>query len=115
MIPGVDPRQLKAMMRQMGMSQTDLDVIKVTIETPNKILVFENPSVQKVVMQGQTTFQVMGKYSEVEPVVDVEISEDDIELVAEQANVSKKKAKEALEVAGGDIAKAIVDLTGEDN
>lgn len=115
MIPGVDPRQMKAMMRQMGMSQVDIDAIKVTIETPDKLLVFEKPSVQKITMQGQATFQIAGSYTEVEVVADVKISDDDIEMVAEQAGVSKKEAREALERAGGDIAKAIVDLTGEED
>ena len=111
MIPGVDPRQMKAMMRQMGMSQTDIDAVKVTIETSDKVLVFENPDVQKITMQGQTTFQISGDYKEAQAQVEVKISDDDIDMVADQANVSKKEAKKALENAGGDIAQAIVELS----
>lgn len=111
MIPGVDPRQMKAMMRQMGMSQVDINAVKVTIETPNKVLVFESPSVQKITMQGQTTFQISGRYEEVEPQIEIHISDDDVDMVAEQANVSKDKARSALEISGGDIAEAIVELT----
>ncbi len=111
MIPGVNPRQLKAMMRQMGMSQEDLDAQEVIIKTGDKILKFSNPQIQKVVMQGQTTFQLSGDYEEIEDVAKVEISQDDIETVSEQAGVSKDDARKALENAQGDIAQAIVDLS----
>jgi nascent polypeptide-associated complex subunit alpha len=111
MIPGVNPRQLKAMMRQMGMSQEDLDATQVIIKTPTKEYIFSNPQVQKIVMQGQTTFQLMGDYVEQEASVEVSINEDDIEMVSSQAGVSKEEAKEALEKNNGDIAQAIVSLT----
>lgn len=113
MIPGVDPRQLKAMMRQMGMSQTDIDATQVIIKTPDKTLVFNNPQVQKVVMQGQATFQVIGDYSEEEVKAQITISDDDINLVAEQSGRSKKEAKAMLEEVDGDIAEAIVKLKEE--
>lgn len=111
MIPGVDPRQLKSMMRQMGMSQIDLDASQVIIKTADKVLVFENPSVQKITMKGQTTFQIAGSYSEKESELKVIISEDDIKMVSEQAGVSLDVAKETLEKVNGDIAEAIVKLS----
>ena len=112
MIPGVNPRQLKQMMRQMGMSQTDIDSVEVLIKTSDgKTLVFENPSVQKVVMQGQESYQIVGSPTRIEEEkLEVKISEEDIELVAEQAKVSKKEAREALKETNGDIAEAIVKL-----
>lgn len=113
MIPGVDPRQLKSMMRQMGMSQTDLDANEVIIKTADKILIFENPEVQKVVMKGQASFQITGSYREEDVKIEVKISEDDIKLVAEQANVSQEDAKMALKENNGDIAEAIVFLSEE--
>lgn len=114
MIPGVDPRQLKAMMRQMGMSQEDIDAKEVIIKTSSgKVLVFNNPSVQKVTMKGQTTFQLEGSYVEEEEKVQVSISKDDIETVCEQAGVSVDVAKKALEKFNGDIAEAIVSLSDE--
>lgn len=112
MIPGVNPRQMQQMMRQMGMSQTELEAEQVVIKLKSgKQLVFENPNVQQIKMQGQETFQLMGTYSELEEKAQITISEDDVEMVAEQANVSKDKAKEALENNNGDIAEAIVSLT----
>ena len=113
MIPGADPRQLKAMMRQMGMSQSEIDATKVTIETPDKRLVFENPSVQKIVMQGQATFQISGEYKEEENVPQVNISEEDVEMVSEQTGVDKDKARDSLEKTSGDIAAAILEINKE--
>lgn len=111
MIPGVDPRQLKAMMKQMGMSQEDLPATRVVIETPDKKYIFENPNVQKITMQGQTTFQLMGNYNVSDVELIISISNDDIKMVASQANVSEAKAKEALEKSNGDIAEAIISLS----
>jgi len=111
MIPGVNPRQLKQMMRQMGMSQEDLNAKEVIIKTEDKVYIFKNPQVQKVVMQGQETFQVSGDFSLEELELKVIISDEDIEVVSEQAGISKDEARIALENCDGDIAEAIVSLT----
>lgn len=44
--------------------------------------------------------------------VALDITDDDIALVASQAGVSPKQAKEALEASEGDIAQAIMKLKG---
>jgi len=111
MIPGVNPRQLKQMMKQMGMSQTDIAASEVIIKTNDKTITIENPSVQKVVMQGQTTFQISGNAVESQTPIALSISDEDIEMVSEQAGVSRDEAKLALEKTKGDIAEAIVDLS----
>lgn len=111
MIPGVNPRQLKTMMRQMGISQDDIDATEVIIKTPEKIYIFTSPSVQKVVMQGQTSYQIIGEPVIKEPEHNIVISEDDVAMVSEQAGVSKEEARKALDKSKGDIAQAIVDLT----
>lgn len=99
-------------MKQMGMKQKDIEALRVTIETPDGNLVFENPSVTETQVQGQSTFQIMGKYAKVEPVKELVIPDDDIDLVCAQANVSKEEARKALEEAGGDLAQAIMNLQG---
>lgn len=111
MIPGVNPRQLKQMMKQMGMSQEDLDATEVIIKTADRVLVFEKPSVQKIVMQGQTSFQITGDYSQQEEEYEAKISLEDVKMVAEQAGVSSDEARKALEDTNGDIAEAIVKLS----
>ncbi len=94
------------------MSQSDIDATQVIIKTKSgKQLVFENPSVQKITMQGQTTFQLSGDYEEVEESAQISISDEDVNMVAEQAGVSKDEARKALEESNGDIAEAIVKLS----
>lgn len=112
MIPGVNPRQMKAMMKQMGMSQDTLNASQVIIKIQDGTsYVFDNPQVEKISMQGQTSFQIQGDFSVIEEEVVVEISKDDIETVMEQANVSEEEARLALENCNGDLAEAIVSLT----
>jgi len=111
MIPGVDPRQLKQMMRQMGMSQDELDAKQVVIKTADKVYVFDNPQVTKIKMKGNETFQLGGSYRIEDVEVKVNISSDDVAMVADQTSVSKDEARVALEKAKGDIAQAIVDLS----
>jgi nascent polypeptide-associated complex subunit alpha len=60
-------------------------------------------------MQGVTTYQVTGT-PRFDPAA-VEIPADDVAMVAEQAQVSIEKAKEALVATNGDIAEAIVKLS----
>ena len=120
MLPGVNPRQLKAMMKQMGMSQDSIAAESVIIKTrEGKTYVFQAPDVQKISMQGQISFQITGSYKLEEgnkevlakKSFDVTISEDDVELVSGQAGVSKVEARKALENSKGDIAEAIVSLS----
>jgi len=110
MFPGVNPKQMQAVMKQMGISQTEIDASKVIIEkTDNSRIIIENPSVQKIKMQGQETFQIAGDILEESP--KEEISEEDIKTIVEKTGVSKKKAKEALEKNNGDLAETILELS----
>jgi nascent polypeptide-associated complex subunit alpha len=102
---------MKAMMRQMGMSQTDIDATEVIIKCKDKEIVFNAPSVQKVVMKGQATFQISGDYVERDLEVEVQISEEDINMVIEQTGVDKEEALKALKKTKGDIAEAIINLS----
>ena len=103
MFPGVNPKDMQKMMKKMGIKQDELDAKEVIIRTSEGDIIIKNPKVSKVDMMGQTTYQVVGE----EEKATTEITKDDIELVAEQAKVSKEFAKAALEDANGDIAKAI--------
>jgi nascent polypeptide-associated complex subunit alpha len=106
---GMNPAQMKAMMRQFGIKSEDLNATKVTIQTAEgKTIVFDSPSVTVVDMKGQKTYTITGEASEEK--AGSGVSEEDIQLVSEQAHVSKEKAKEALEEENGDIAQAIVRL-----
>ncbi len=109
MLPGMDPKQMSKMMKQMGIKSDELDATKVTIELKEggRLVVFE-PQVVQIEMQGQKTFQVSGKVQE-----EQDAGEDDIKMVMEAAGVSREEAQNALRETGGDIAEAIIHLKGE--
>ncbi len=115
MIPGINPRQMKQVMKQMGMSVNELDAEEVIIKTSDKELVFKNPQVQQMKIKNEETFQIIGNYEVVEREIEVNISEEDIKTVQEQANVSEEEARKALENTKGDIAEAIIYLTEKNN
>ncbi len=124
---GMDPRRMKAMMRQLGIKSEDIDAERVVFElSSGKRLVVDSPQVSAVDMGGQKTYTVMGEAREEkggatgetggtgqdsggEEEVDAtgQIPESDIDMVAQQAGVGREKAKKALEETEGDIAEAI--------
>src|SRR3989344_4754237 len=111
MFPGlgkIDPKKMQGMLKQMGINQQEIEAKKVIIETEDKNIIIESPSVQKITMQGQESFQISGEIRE-EP-LEPQISEEDISLVMEKAKVSREKALEVLEESSGDIAEAISKL-----
>jgi len=109
-MPGGNPRQMKRMMKKMGLESNELDAEKVIIETSEKRLVFDGPQVIEMDMKGQKTYQVVGEPREEALEGQVLIPEEDIEMVSERAGVSKEEAKKALEEADGEPAEAIINL-----
>lgn len=108
MIPGVNPKQMQAMMKQMGMSQTEIPSSKVIIEKEDgEKLVINNPSVMKIKIGGQESFQITGDISEESG---EKFSESDVKVVMEKTNCSEKEAQKALEETG-DLADAIMKLS----
>jgi len=110
MFPGMNPRKVQQMMKKMGMQQQDIDAVEVIIKTEDKEIIISNPSVAKVNMMGQETFQISGNIEERATSSEPEINDDDIKTVAEQASVSEEDAKKALEESSGDLAAAILSL-----
>lgn len=108
MMPGMDPRQMQQMMKQMGIKSEEISAKSVVIETEEAKLIIDNPQVTKISMQGNESFQISGTVRKEES-----ISEDDVKMVAEQAEVSQEKAAEALKESSGDIAEAILKLKEE--
>ena len=117
----INPKRLQAMMRQMGIEMTDIDdVEEVVIRTATKDIVIKPAEVSKVKQQGQVSWQVVGKATE-QPRADAapepagpKFTEEDVALVAGQANVSKEEARKALEATDGQPAEAILKLMGEE-
>ncbi len=112
MIPGINPRKMQQMMKQLGIQQVDIPATEVIIKTPEKTLLIRNPSVQKVNMMGQETFQIGGDVEE-QSLSTPDISEEDIHTVMEQTGVDRNTARNALEEAEGDLARAIISLKKE--
>jgi len=109
MIP-FNPKQMKRMMKQMGIELEEIEAEEVIIKTKNEELIFRNPSVSKISAKGIETFQISGNYEIVERVT---INEEDVKLVMEQAGVDEERARKALKEAKGDIAEALIKLQEE--
>ena len=134
---GMNDRKMQQMMKQMGIDMQELDAEEVVIKTPDEELVFTDADVQRMDAQGQQTYTIVGEPESrprgeggdssttgdaggdeaSEPVIEesegdgeAEIPEEDVELVASQAGVSKSEAREALEDANGEPAAAISSL-----
>ncbi len=109
MLP-INAKQMKKMMKQMGIDMEELDAKEVIIRTSTEELIFRNPNVTKISAKGMETFQVMGEYElrRLAP----QISDEDVKLVMEQAKVDEETARKALIEANGDIAEALLKLQG---
>lgn len=121
-------RQMRRRMQQQGIDMDQLDATRVIIEGPEKTLVIEQPEVVLMKQAGQEIYQIIGHAEEISPesltieteskIEDMEsiedsdlkpeITENDIMLVATQANVDKNEAELVLKECKGDIAKAIL-------
>ncbi|MBI5389252.1 nascent polypeptide-associated complex protein [Candidatus Woesearchaeota archaeon] len=115
MMPNLDPRMMKQAMKRMGIKQEELDAEQVIIRLHDKDLILDAPSVSKVNMMGQESYQISGEVREVsrdEP--EGMFSEEDIATVMEQAHASKEEATKALEESGGDLAAAIMELKAKE-
>ncbi len=111
MIPGMSPRKMQQMMKQMGIQQVDVEgVERVEVICTDRKYVLEPAQVSKVNMMGQDTWQVIGEAREEGLETAAEISDEDVTTVAEQAGVSEDVARKAIEEADGDLAAAILKL-----
>ena len=96
-------------MRQMGISQEEIDASRVIIEKiDNSRIIIENPSVTKIKMQGQESFQIAGEI--LEESSEQGISEEDIKTIIEKTGCTEEQAKKTLEKTG-DLAEAILKLS----
>jgi nascent polypeptide-associated complex subunit alpha len=106
MFPNLNPKKMQAVMKQLGMNQEDIPASRVVIEKhDNNKIIIQNPSVTKIKIQGQESFQITGEVEEPE-----KFSEDDIEVVMEKTKCNKEQAKKVLEETG-DLAEAILKLS----
>ena len=119
---------LSQLMRQAGIRVEELEgVEQVVIKTADAEIVFEDASVTVMDAQGSKIFQIFGtpqirERSEAaeeasseaeteEAKEEVQISEEDIALVATTAGCTEEEARKMLEETGGDLAEAISRLS----
>ena len=109
MFGGMNPKKMQSMMKQMGISQNEIPASRVIIEkTDDSKIIIENPSVTKIKMQGQETFQIAGEI--IEEAGEVGVSEEDIQTIIEKTNCSEEQARKSLEKTN-DLAESIMELS----
>ncbi|RLE74395.1 MAG: NagC family transcriptional regulator [Thermoprotei archaeon] len=114
----LSPRDLRRLSKRLGLSMEELSgvrEVRILLED-GRCIVFDLPKVVKLRAQGVEIYQVMGESRVVEAPApeaaeELEIPEEDVQLVAEQAGVSLEEARRALIETGGDLAQAIMLLT----
>jgi nascent polypeptide-associated complex subunit alpha len=108
-IGGMNPKKMQGMMKQLGINQEEIDSGRVIIEKKDgSKIIINNPSVQKITMQGQESFQISGDITEEGG---ESFSEEDVKTVMEKTGCEEKRAREVLESVDGDLAEAIMELT----
>lgn len=111
MIPGLNPKKMQAMMKQMGMAQEEIEATRVIIEKPEGKIIIENPSVSKINMQGNVNFQISGDIVGQEQESDtIEKLKEDIQTIVAQAGCTEEEAAIELEKTG-DIVESIINLS----
>jgi len=117
MFPGLNPKKMQAAMKQMGISQDEIDANRVIIETDDKNIIINNPSVTKINMQGQENFQISGDIEEQEATnqeseeESKDTTEEDIKTIMEKVGCLEQEAKLALDKANGDLTEALLELS----
>jgi nascent polypeptide-associated complex subunit alpha len=127
----MNPKQMKAAMRRMGIQQDEVEgVEEAIIRTKDKEIVFRRPDVMSITAQGQVTYQIVGRPEErprttageaagegegedveaAAPAPAAKYSEEDVELVMGQTGASEEDARAALDDCEGEVAEAIIKL-----
>ncbi len=112
MMRGGGNRQMRRMMDKMGLDMKEIpNVQEVIIKTDKKEIILSKPQVTEMKAKDNSIFTVTAEsYEEKELEVPI-FSEEDIQLVCQQAGVDEEKAKNALAESNGDLARAILLLT----
>ena len=109
MFPSLNPKKMQAVMKQMGIAQEEIDASRVIIEkSDSSKITIDNPSVIKIKMQGNESFQISGDVSEE---TGKPFNEDDIKAVMEKTQCSEEQATETLKKTKGDLVEAILELS----
>ncbi len=128
MFGSINPKKMHAMMKQMGIGQEEINAERVIIEKAEGNIVINNPTVVKISMQGNDSFQISGDIheesaeggskeqykedsEEAEEESEAEQIKEDVQSIVEQTGVSEDIAAIELEKNNGDIAETIIQLS----
>ena len=93
---GLNPKKMQSMMKQLGMSQDEIEAKRVIIEKEDGTkIVFENPSVTKMNIQGNDMFQITGDFREETQELE-SFSEEDVKTVMEKTRANEEDSKKLL-------------------
>ncbi len=107
-------RQIRRMMDKMGLDMTEIpNVQEVIIKTDKKEIIISKPSVTEMKAKDNSIFQIIADSYEEKELETPVFSDEDIQLVCQQAGVNKEQATNALTEAKGDLARAILLLTSK--
>lgn len=107
-------RDMRRMMDKMGLDMTEIpNVQEVIIKTDKKEIIIAKPSVTEMKAKDNSIFQVIADSYEEKELENPIFSDQDIELVSQQAGVDKEQAINALNESEGDLARAILLLTSK--
>jgi len=105
-------RQMRRMLDKMGLDMNEIpNVQEVIIKTDKKEIILSKPAVTEMKAKDNSIFQVVANGIEERELEVPVFSDEDIQLVCQQANVSEEQAKNALAESKGDLARAILLLT----
>ena len=105
---------MRRMMDKMGLDMTEIpNVQEVIIKTDKKEIIIAKPSVTEMKAKDNSIFQVVADSYEEKELENPIFSDQDIELVSQQAGVDKEQAINALNESEGDLARAILLLTSK--
>jgi nascent polypeptide-associated complex subunit alpha len=107
MFGGINPKQMQGMMKKMGIAQTEVNAHRVIIECADKKIILDEPSVVKISMQGQVSYQISGPEHEEST---EEFNEEDVKMVMDKTGKSREEVVSFLKENDGDIALAIMEL-----
>ncbi len=78
MFPKMNPKQMKKMMRQMGMEMKELPAKEVLIRLEDSEITISGPNVSVIEMQGQKTYQISGGVESAGSSSGEAVSDDDV-------------------------------------
>ncbi len=113
------PKDLKKALKRMGIKIADMPpATEVIIRTEDEEIILRDVQVIAMEARGQKIWQIVAGSEERRKLAEEggeqgpAFTEEDIEFVMKETGASREEAIKALEESGGDIAEAILKLSG---